>query len=324
MKPGKVLTILTIALLALFLTGCGPTLEEKIAEVREKNNITTADVIDLLELEGVDAKPQRPGVTVNETWKNVAVYKLDGEHLLFIMQFDGAPWEREQKLSELGLRNPWNWGWDKEGQNEEIKNAVKAFKPEPGNYYFGDYFGYKNILAIYVPYLPVEEGMTSEEIKEKLDVAAATTGKVKHVFLEDLMDMQTSEYTAIGQYFTAKITSYLSEVPYKYNDRLIYIYLADSKCLIELNEEMVKPYTGQEFSIRCKGTLEGPFASSGSRGISGTIDNELSFSLGASNAETGYGKEPYTGPIQYEVTVTIGDDITETLIVGTEGTDSSK
>ena len=92
----------------------------------------------------------------------------------------------------------------------------------------------------------------------------------------------------------------------------------------KINEEMVKPYTGQEFSIRCKGPLEGPFASSGSRGISGTIDNELSFSLGATNAETGYGKEPYTGPIQYEVTVTIGDDITETLIVGTEGTDSSK
>ena len=87
---------------------------------------------------------------------------------------------------------------------------------------------------------------------------------------------------------------------------------------------MVKPYTGQEFSIRCKGPLEGPFADSGSRGISGTIDNALSFSLGASNENTGYGKEPYTGPIQYEVTVTIGDDITETLIVGTEATDSSE
>ncbi|MBE6113305.1 MAG: hypothetical protein E7195_09915 [Peptococcaceae bacterium] len=75
MKPGKVLTILTIALLALFLTGCGPTLEEKIAEVREKNNITTADVIDLLELEGVEVEKQKPGSDIHESWENVEIYK---------------------------------------------------------------------------------------------------------------------------------------------------------------------------------------------------------------------------------------------------------
>ncbi|MBQ3508947.1 MAG: hypothetical protein IJA90_02845 [Peptococcaceae bacterium] len=325
MKPRKVLTILTIVLLALFLTGCGPTLEEKIAEVQAKNTITTSDIVDLLELEGVEVVKQKPGTDIHELWEGVEIYKLDGEGLLLLTTFDGYPWDADNHLYRLELGNRMDWMIEDKHMPEPIKAAVEKLKPDNIDYWYGRIWTYKNMQAVYVPAIPERlEDMSSEDYQEHMDGYAEKIEPVNRVFKEYLLNIQTEEYKADGEYFDAEITSYLSEVPYEYNDRLIYIYLADSKCLIELNEEMVKPYTGQEFSIRCKGPLEGPFASSGSRGISGTIDNELSFSLGASNAETGYGKEPYTGPIQYEVTVTIGDDITETLIVGTEGTDSSK
>ena len=325
MKPRKVLTILTIVLLALFLTGCGPTLEEKIAEVQAKNTITTSDIVDLLELEGVEVVKQKPGTDIHELWEGVEIYKLDGEGLLLLTTFDGYPWDADNHLYRLELGNRMDWMIEDKHMPEPIKAAVEKLKPDNIDYWYGRIWTYKNMQAVYVPAIPERlEDMSSEDYQEHMDGYAEKIEPVNRVFKEYLLNIQTEEYKTSGEYFDTKITSYLSEVPYEYNDRLIYIYLADSKCLIELNEEMVKPYTGQEFSIRCKGPLEGPFASSGSRGISGTIDNELSFSLGASNAETGYGKEPYTGPIQYEVTVTIGDDITETLIVGTEGTDSSK
>lgn len=325
MKPRKVLTILTIALLALFLTGCGPTLEEKIAEVQAKNTITTSDIVDLLELEGVEVVKQKPGTDIHELWEGVEIYKLDGEGLLLLTTFDGYPWDADNHLYRLELGNRMDWMMEEKHMPEPIKAAVEKLKPDNIDYWYGRIWTYKNMQAVYVPAIPERlEDMSSEDYQEHMDGYAEKIEPVNRVFKEYLLNIQTEEYKADGEYFDAEITSYLSEVPYEYNDRLMYTYLEDSKCLIQLNEERIKPYIGQEFSIRCKGPLEGPFASSGSRGISGTIDNELSFSLGASNAETGYGKEPYTGPIQYEVTVTIGDDITETLIVGTEGTDSSK
>ena len=60
MKHHKILIMITIAFLTILLTGCGPTLEEKITEVQAKNMLTTTDVIDLLELEGVEVTPQKP------------------------------------------------------------------------------------------------------------------------------------------------------------------------------------------------------------------------------------------------------------------------
>lgn len=321
MKPQKILTVIAIALLALLLTGCGPTLKEKIAEVQASSTITTADVVELLELEGLEVKLQKAGYAIHKSLKGVNVYKLDGENLLFLINFDGAPWERDNYLSDLGLRYAWYWGSD--AKTEQICSIVQEFKPETGNYSIGYDFAYKNILAVYVTYLGVTEEMSRDEISEKLDIAAATTGKVRKVFLEDMNDMQTSEYTADGQYFTAKVTSYFSQVPYEYDSRLMYIYLEDSKCTVFLNEDIAEQYQGQKFEICFKGPLEGPAASSGSHGLGGTIDNTMSFALGSSREHTGYSKEPYAGPIQYEVTLTIGDGITETLIVGSEGEEAA-
>ena len=272
MKPRKVLTILTIALLALFLTGCGPTLEEKITEVQAKNTITTSDIVDLLELEGVEVVKQKPGTDIHELWEGVEIYKLDGEGLLLLTTFDGYPWDADNHLYRLELGNRMDWMMEEKHMPEPIKAAVEKLKPDNIDYWYGRIWTYKNMQAVYVPAIPERlEGMSSEDYQEHMDGYAEKIEPVNRVFKEYLLNIQTEEYKADGEYFDAEITSYLSEVPYEYNDRLMYTYLEDSKCLIQLNEERIKPYIGQELSIRCKGPLEGPFASSGSRGISGAL-----------------------------------------------------
>lgn len=327
MKYQKILTLLTIALLALLLTGCGPTLEEKIAEVQASNTITTSDVVELLELEGVEVEKQKPGTDIHEMWEGVEIYKLDGENLLLLTTFDGYPWDRDNQLSRLELGNNWNWMSEEKDMPEPVKAAVKELKPDDMTYWMGKSWMYKNILALYVPALPTvpeDENQSYEAYTARMEQLTATLKPVNRVFEEYLMNIQTEEYEADGEYFDVKLTSYFSEVPYEYNDRVIYTTWEDADCLVELNEELVKPYTGQEIEIRCCGPLEGPLASKNERGLSTTLNNTLSFSLGSSSPHQGYGQEPYTGPIQYEVTVTIGDDITETLIVGREGAEAGE
>ena len=325
MKPGKVLTILTIALLALFLTGCGPTLEEKIAEVREKNNITTADVIDLLELEGVEVEKQKPGSDIHESWENVEIYKLDGEHLLFLVEYNGYPWDKDNYLYDLNLGDGWAWMMD-DTQNEPVTNAKKMFKPDNMEYWYSQRWMCKNMIAVYVPALSViPEGteVSAEVMKERQQQMKQTTEPLKKVLNEYIRGVQTTEYTASGKYFDAHHTLHYAETPYEYNDRMMYEFYENSDILVSLHDDIAEQCSEEEIKIECRGPLDSPFGEK-TRGVGGTINNVWSYSLDASGANIGYGKESYTGPIQYEVTVTIGDDITETLIVGTEGTDSSK
>lgn len=104
----------------------------------------------------------------------------------------------------------------------------------------------------------------------------------------------------------------------------MYEFFEKSDVMIELHEDIAEQYSEEAVKIECRGPLEGPIARGGSRGLTvGEIYNTRSYTLDASRENVGYGKEPYAGPIQYEVTLTIGDGITETLIVGREGTEAA-
>ena len=321
----RMLLLAMIILLALGLTGCGPTLDEKIAEVREKNTLNTSDVVELLELEGVEVKQQKAGAAIHEAWEGVNVYKLDGENLLFLTQFDGAPWERDNHLYELQLSDTWAWNLQKE-QPEPIRCAVQQLKPETGYYSMAKTFAYKNIIGLYIPYIPIDaqNPPTQEEMQAVIDRVTETKNNVYRTFWKDMLDMEIVTYTADGQYFSTEVTSYFGQVPYTYNDRLMYEYLETSKCLIELHEDVAQQYQEETITISFGGPLEGPFTKSGSQNLRTSVNKTLSYSMNASRENIGYGKEPYTGPIQYEVTVTIGDTISETLIVGREGAEAAE
>lgn len=330
MKRRKILTILTIALLTLLLTGCGPTLEEKIAEVQAKNTITTADVVELLELEGLDVKAQKPGAAINENWKNVAIYKVEGENLLILTQVGGKPWERNNKLRELELNDRWAWFGDgayavEENFVEPIKRVTEELKPETGYYTASRIFNYKNVLAVYVSYMPIGDAknMTKDEmlaLYEKIEANQKISSRVQRLFWQGLCGMKIEEHTTSGNYADVTLHMRFYEQPYNHKERIMYEYFEQSDIFIELHDDIAEQYSEESIKIECRGPLAGPIARGGSRGLTvSEIHSTRSFTLDASRENIGYGKESYTGPIQYEVTVTIGDDITETLIVGREG-----
>ncbi len=325
MKQHKILTMGIIVVLTLLLTGCGPTLEEKITEVQAKNMLTTTDVIDLLELEGVEVEKQKPGSDIHESWEGVEIYKLDGEHLLFLVEYNGYPWDKDNYLYKLNLGDNWAWMMD-DTQNESVTNAKKMFKPDNMEYWYSQIWMCKNMIAVYVPALYViPEGTqaSAEVMEERQQQMTGTIEPLKKVLNEYIRGVQTTEYTASGEHFDVQHTLHYAETPYEYNDKMMYEFYENSDIMVSLHDDIAEQCSEKEIKIECRGPLDSPFGEK-TRGVGGTINNVWSYSLGASGANIGYGKEPYTGPIQYAVTITIGDDITETLIVGTEGTDSSE
>ena len=332
MKRHKILTIITIAVLTLLLTGCGTTLEEKIAEVQAKNTITTADVVKLLELEGLEVKQQKPGAAINEKWKNVAIYKVEGENLLILTQFDGKPWERNNKLRELELNDRWAWFGDgayavEENSVESIKRVTEELKSETGYYSASRIYSYKNVIAVYVSYMPIGDAknMTEDEmlaLHEKIEENQKISSRVQRLFWQDLCGMKTEKHTTAGNYVDATLHMRFYGQPYSHKERIMYEYFEKSDIFIELHEDIAEQHSEESLKIECRGPLAGPIARGGSRGLTiSEIYNSRSFTLDDSRENIGYGKEPYIGPIQYEVIITIGNDITETLIVGSEGTE---
>ena len=79
MKRKQFMGAMLACLLMLLLTGCGQsmTLEEKVAEVQGKNEITTQDVVQLLKLEGLAVEKQKVSAEFAELCPDTEVYKVN-------------------------------------------------------------------------------------------------------------------------------------------------------------------------------------------------------------------------------------------------------
>lgn len=309
MKPQKILTVIAIALLALLLTGCGPTLKEKIAEVQVSSTITTADVVELLELEGLEVKKQKPTEAFLEKWPDAEVYKVGGENLLLMQPFEGSLNNRYSLVREL------EWDIRATYSYESYQEILNAYKPEVGIYAPGNWFGGKNIIALYVNYFS-EDALNDKDF----EYGSETRDAVKKVFRAGINNMQTEHYTKAGENFavTAHMnfyqTPYSFEEPYKGTQYDVYL---ESEIEIQFFDEVLEKYSGKELQYK----ITGPQIGSKQSGSSGTTTVRQVVKKTEKDDYIIY--KPHTGPIQYEVTVTIGDDITETLIVGREGTEAA-
>ena len=310
MKHHKILIMITIAFLTILLTGCGPTLEEKITEVQAKNMLTTTDVIDLLELEGVEVTPQKPTTEFRNKWPKAELYKVGGENLLLIQTFEGSFNERNSLVREM------EWDIRTTYSPEAIQNILNAYKPDGGIYAPMSWYGGKNIVALYVNYYSAEalEKNGFEYGMDSLDI-------VKNVFQVDINGMRKNNYTAVGKNFavTAYMDSY--QTPYSYEEPYKgtqYDFYLESRIEIQFFDDVLEQYQGRDLEYK----ITGPEI--GSRQTARTGHTDVKERLNITMKDENVIHVPHTGPIQYEVTVTIGDDITETLIVGTDGTDSSE
>ena len=305
MKRHKILTIITIALLMLLLTGCGPTLEERIAEVQAKNTITTADVVELLKLEGLDVKQQTPTAEFKNKWPDAEVYKVGGENLILIQTFEGSLNERNSFVREM------EWDIRTTYSPEVIQNILNAYKPDGGIYAPMNWYGGKNIVALYVNYYSAE-ALEENDFEYGLD----SRNSVKKVFRVDINDMRKNNYTTVGENFavTAYMDSY--QTPYSYDKPYKgtqYDFYLESEIELQFFDDVLEQYQGSDLEYK----ITGPKIGSRQSGQTGhtNVREQLTVTMKDENII----HVPHTGPIQYEVTVTIGDDITETLIVGSEG-----
>ena len=86
----KKLWITTMAVLLLVvLSGCGGdmTLEDKIAEVQKKAEISTEDVLELMQLDGMDYEVIEPSEAFHKNWPDVTICKMGDTHYLLLSSF---------------------------------------------------------------------------------------------------------------------------------------------------------------------------------------------------------------------------------------------
>ncbi|GEM_PF-1687487 len=316
MKQKQFMAVMLVCLLMLLLTGCGQsmTLEEKVAEVQGKNEITTQDVVQLMKLEGLSVEKQKVSAEFAELCPDTEVYKVNGDNLLLMKATEATLNDRREVFEELGWYNIAKYYDTTEETLSLLKQLEKDYQPEDGTYQFGITGSVKNIVVYQVPVVN-ETKAVEEQIKEYTVI----TETIRKVLQEDIKGMQTYHPATVGKDIQVLATIHTYQMPYTTGKITQYDYYLSTDFELRLSDEVMEKYKGQEFRAEVKGPLEHlHYLSNGSTGCTGNLDevndNTISMELG-NNSEVSY--EVYTGPIQYEVTFSVGD-ISETLIVGVD------
>lgn len=159
----KKLWIATMVLLLLtVLSGCGGdmTLEEKIAEVQKKTEISTEDVLALMAMDGLDYEVMEPSEAFSENWPDVTICKIGDTHYLLLSSFivgaqrtaakNECGWWRMAPLSESAENAPFIL------ERLELDFALDNIDVVHVGYWDG-----KNIAGQLIP--AIRQDMTSEE-----------------------------------------------------------------------------------------------------------------------------------------------------------------
>ena len=159
----KKLWITTMALLLLtVLSGCGRdmTLEDKIAEVQKKAEISTEDVLELMQLDGMDYEVMEPSEAFSENWPDVTICKIGDTHYLLLSSFVMG----EQRTA---AKNECGW-WRMAPLSESAKNVPFILEQLEQDFaledidvvHVGDWDG-KNIAGQLIPV--IRQDMTDED-----------------------------------------------------------------------------------------------------------------------------------------------------------------
>lgn len=305
----KTMMLLLSVSLVILLAGCGQTLDQKAAAVQEKNEITIQDVVDLMKLEGLDIQKQTSSTAFAAQWPDTIIYKVNGEHLLLLQSFEEELWKREKTLQEIGWDGHGYWGM--EDAADVVKQAAADCQPETGQYFISKKYSGKNVVAWYVVY-----GASEQPDTEELETISATSELVEHVFRSDINGMQIKEFEKNGEQFNTNATMDYYRTPFTVGDATSYDFYMDVDFTIQLSDELLEKYQGQEILLSTEGPVgEGYFGSKrGSSSETTLVDaatSTLRCSLGKWQEIISMG---YELPIQFQVTVSVGD-FTETMLV---------
>ncbi len=301
-----------LMMLTLLLSGCGPTLEEKIADVQASNAITTADVADLLELREYTVEKQTPSDAWMEQWPDIEIYKINGENILLMQATkDVHVYVRDELVKEL----KWDGIVDRE---VPILDQLKTdFPLETGHYGMSHAIEAKNIIACYVPYraydLSVLESGNEEEKAQAYDIqkeSSALADMVGSVFSQDINGMQVINRDIKGENFDAQAIILYYQVPLEVDGNTTYDVFASILPSVTVHEDVWRQHYQQEMTVTVENT-DGMIDTMDSITQHFVLDEPNHTITDMMTSEEIVGPKPLE-QLNYQVTVTIGD-MTETL-----------
>jgi len=307
MKKRFVITIMMISM--LLLSGCGEmTLEEKVAKVQKANIITVQDVIDLMELEGLQVEKVTPSNEFQTRWSEGELVKVNNTLYMAMKSFDENLWERRNAASDMG----WSAGFGVDPNDE--KNVLSYIGREYMGYdtwVYGSELCGKNIIALLLPIYPdnISE-LSRDEQYAALETINADTDILKRVFYNDINGMITQEVSAESENFKINGTLYYyatgvvdenAERKWTYYDARTWL---DGE--IVCSDAVWNQYQGTEYEV----SVEKPdgWVNGGGRSIDRSVLEYADKRLNMPNMNTKdvMWKAPESAPV-YVLTVKIGD-----------------
>ena len=307
-----------IAVLAtiFLLSGCGEvTLEEKVAKVQKANTITTQDVIDLMELEGLEVKEVDTDATFNENWPNAVLVQVNDTHYVALKNFEENLWDLKSLRRKIGWQGSFGSSFD---ENNAVRYISQYYNLYPaGIYVYSSEYTAKNIVALVLPLYPDNMAeLSPEEQYAVMDKLNEVSKRLQRVFYSDINAMiqeeillETENFTISGtlSYYATGIVDKLAEREWTYYDARTWL-----NCDIVCSDAFMEQYKGMEYKVEV-GRPDNWRNSHGNMSSGGILEAEhRGIDLPSCNTEDVLWSEPEGKPI-YTLTITIGDNFIETI-----------
>jgi len=308
---------IALVLLIGLLTGCGQTVESKVHELQEKNDITTKDVVMLMELEGLTVKAHEPSAAFREQWPKAELYTVsDGTtQAFFLLQDLGADtWNRESIIAKMG----WNrlHFYTQEAPDPLAKQLKTDFALEGEYQWLGQQVYAKNLLGCYLIPWEVSQLVQLEDSEEQrqnftaqLEQFEALQDIIRRVFWTDINDIQQVACDVQGEAFSVDGTVAYYATPYEMERGSVVDCYAAAELTLHVNDEVFDRYQGQQVSI----TYAGPTDMRNSQTTQSGVLMEQAVPLQVRKTQSLLGGD-FRGPLEYLVTLQVGD-LEETVTV---------
>ena len=313
----KIWTIVIAVLAALFLlSGCGEvTLEEKMEQVQKANTIKVQDIIDLMELEGLEVNKVATDDTFNKNWPNAVLVKVNDTHYVALKSFEENLWDLKSLRHKIGWQGGIGGSYDEHTAVWYISQYYNLYPA--GIYVYSSEYTAKNIVALVLSLYP--DNMAELSIEEQyavMDELNEVRKGLQRVFYKDINAMiqediliETENFTIRGtlSYYATGIVDKLAEREWTYYDARTWL-----NCDIVCSDAFIEQYEGMEYKVEV-GRPDNWRNTHGSMSSGGILEAEhRSIDLPSCNTEDVLWSEPEGKPI-YTLTITIGDDFTEII-----------
>ncbi len=306
---------------AMLLSGCGEvTLEEKVAKVQSSNTITVQDVMDLMELEGLEITQLATDAGFKKHWPDAVLLNVNDNIYVALQSFDENLYNRKSVLRDTG----WYAGFGTSiGDPSEPMIAVNYI----GTKYLGydenwwinsaEYWG-KNIVALTVPVFPENfEQMSYEEQYAVMNEINATSSGIKRVFYNDINGMITETIMLSSDNFTVEGTLHYYATGVMDEDSarkpVYYDVRTWLNCTVEFSDAIMSKYEGEKYEIKLIRPNDWEYGGGSSWTASTVEPYQNKVDIPNRQTEDIRGSAPENPPV-YELIVTVGD-ITETFLM---------